>query len=368
MGSNEFGVTIGNEALFTREPYQKESGLTGMDFLRLALERSKTAEEAMNTIIELLERHGQGGNCGYAHPIFYHNSFLICDAGDAWVLETAGKEWAAERVKDVRSISNAITIGKTWDRASKGLVSHAVEKGWCKKAEDFDFSRDYSDPVYTYLSDARKRQGCTSDLLRSKRNSLTTSDFMAVLRTHLRGSAEGYNPGRGLVGADVCMHEGYGPIRINQSTGSMVSEITKGDAIHWLTGTAAPCTSIFRPVWIDSGLPECVKTPEKLYDKSVMFWRHESLHREILKDFPTRIKAILADQANIESKFIEQAGRMKDQPARQRALYTKQCFDESDQLETVWMEKVKSMPIKNHADYGYVAAWKRLNKEAGMPQ
>ena len=47
MGANEFGVTIGNEALFTREPYQKEPGLIGMDFLRLALERGKTAAGAM---------------------------------------------------------------------------------------------------------------------------------------------------------------------------------------------------------------------------------------------------------------------------------------------------------------------------------
>lgn len=79
MGANEFGVTIGNEALFTRDPYGKEPGLIGMDFLRLALERSKTAHAAMMTIVELLEKYGQSGNCGFAHKMFYHNSFLICD-------------------------------------------------------------------------------------------------------------------------------------------------------------------------------------------------------------------------------------------------------------------------------------------------
>ena len=101
MGSNEFGVTIGNEAIFTREPYQKEPGLIGMDFLRLALERARTAEAAMDTIITLLERYGQGGNCGYAHPFYYYNSYLICDSHEAWVLETVGREWAAEKVKDI---------------------------------------------------------------------------------------------------------------------------------------------------------------------------------------------------------------------------------------------------------------------------
>ena len=69
MGANEFGVTIGNEAVFTRVPYEKATGLTGMDLLRLALERAATAYDAMMVIIDLLEKHGQGGNCGFLHQV-----------------------------------------------------------------------------------------------------------------------------------------------------------------------------------------------------------------------------------------------------------------------------------------------------------
>ena len=55
MGANEHGVVIGNEAVFTKVPYEKEGGLTGMDELRLALERAASAREAVTVITTMLE-------------------------------------------------------------------------------------------------------------------------------------------------------------------------------------------------------------------------------------------------------------------------------------------------------------------------
>ncbi len=62
-GMNEYGVAIGNEAVWSKEPYQWGTGLLGMDLLRLALERGKTAYEAMHVITGLLEKYGQSGDC-----------------------------------------------------------------------------------------------------------------------------------------------------------------------------------------------------------------------------------------------------------------------------------------------------------------
>jgi hypothetical protein len=78
MGTNEHGVTIGNEAVFTREPYERQPGLIGMDLLRLALERAATAKDAVSVITTLLEKYGQGGGCGHEDKKFtYHNSFIV---------------------------------------------------------------------------------------------------------------------------------------------------------------------------------------------------------------------------------------------------------------------------------------------------
>jgi dipeptidase len=101
-------VAIGNEAVFTKEPYGKQPGLIGMDFIRLALERADTARRALDVIVALLDTYGQSGDCGFHHKFYYHNSFIIADPGEAWVLETVGKFWAAERVRDVRSSSNGL--------------------------------------------------------------------------------------------------------------------------------------------------------------------------------------------------------------------------------------------------------------------
>lgn len=64
---------------------------------------------AMNVITSLLEEHGQGGPCSDTEPrLLYHNSFLIADPTEAWVLETAGRHWAAENIKSMSNHKDII--------------------------------------------------------------------------------------------------------------------------------------------------------------------------------------------------------------------------------------------------------------------
>lgn len=366
MGANEHGVVIGNEAVFTRVPQEKEPALLGMDLLRLALERSTNAYEALKEITSLLEKYGQGGNCGFSHKMVYHNSFLIGDQEDGWVLETAGREWAAVRVHGVRSISNAITITNFWDLASPGLVEYAIRRGWCRSRDDFDFSRCYSEPVFTNFGAGRYRQACSSRLLKAKEGSLTLADMMSFLRYHGEGAEENWRPDGALFGSQVCMHYGFGPVRINQTTGSMVSQMKKGESLHWFTGTAAPCTSIFKPVWIDAGLPAGDPDPVGTADDASLWWRHERLHRSILEDYPARQAAFAADRDALERDFVNGAEALPWRDVKSRLAYSTTCFQMADQAEQKWHDKVKGVPTHAKNTFYYRSAWRNVNRQAGL--
>ena len=52
--------------------------------------------------------------------------------------------------------------------------------------------------------------------------------MMTILRSHDSKISTNWSPDGALTGADVCMHAGFGPIRISQTTGSMVSVLKSG--------------------------------------------------------------------------------------------------------------------------------------------
>ncbi len=366
MGTNEFGVTIGNEAVFTRIPHEEKPGLIGMDLLRLSLERTKTAKDAVDLIVTIIAKYGQSGNCGFAHPFQYHNSFLIADPYEAWVLETAGREWAAEKVESIRSISNVLTIGNVFDNASDGLIKYARDKGWCKGEEDFHFSRCYSDFLYTTFGGGKARHTCTAGFVGKRKGDLTPAEMISALQQHPHATGENWSPDQALMGSDVCMHVGYGPIRINQTTGSMVSMLQPDHEVHWLTGTAAPCLSLFKPVWMDSGLPDLGKSPKGIFESDSYWWEHEKLHRAVILDYPHRKEMIAEEQKKLQQKFINLALEGMNAPVAERKEISRVCFQESLMFSKKWADIVAGEPVQKQAAFWYKSAWKKINQEANF--
>ncbi|MCJ7551237.1 MAG: C69 family dipeptidase [Anaerolineae bacterium] len=345
IGANEHGVVIGNEAVFTKVPYEKEHALTGMDYLRLALERASTAREATTVITELLAEYGQGGNCGFQRRSFYHNSFIIADPHDAWLLETAGYHWAARHIRGVYTISNGLTIDNEWDLASPDLVTHAVRNGWCKGPDDFSFARCYSDSPYTEFSSLRGRRGRTTDLLSSQQGNITVATVMAALRDHGVEGDGAWCPDKGLTGASVCMHARFDPVRGSQTTGSMVSHLHPDHPTHFVTGTAAPCTSIFKPIWLDGQLPDMGPVPAGTYDPATLYWRHEDLHRATLLDYAPAIQLYQAERDTLEEEFLTGALELAPCTAPERGAFASRCFSDADAAEVRWLERLSNAEL-----------------------
>jgi secernin len=211
-GVNEASVAIGNEAIYTTlDPRLFPPALIGMDLVRLGLERGESAEHAVEVMTGLLERHGQGGSGHDGADRPYWSSFLVADPLDAWVLETSGRNWAAERVLTVRAISNRTTIAS------------------------FDAEhRHPRQPVETLVD---PRLAASMAVLASPP---VTAD---ALREHLASHA-------GVDGWTVCMHVPG----VEATTASMVAELpASGPAVAWCL-LGSPCSSVYVPVEVGEPL------------------------------------------------------------------------------------------------------------------
>ncbi len=216
MGANCAGVVIGNEAVWTTEPLA-DTGLTGMDLVRLALERADSATLAMQVIVALLERFGQGGSHAEQPGFNYHNSFLIADLDGAWVLETAGQYWVAERVvHGSRTISNNLSIDNAGDHRCRQLDAVIAE------SESFSFAAHFTPGGRAPAPDNRElrvRNSC-----RLAELSFTAETAKAILRDHQEG---------------ICMHGAF------ETRGSQISVLSGKTADHWFIEKPFPCRQAY---------------------------------------------------------------------------------------------------------------------------
>lgn len=279
IGVNDQGVAIGNEAVFTRV-HEKSTGLIGMDLLRLGLERGSSAREALEVITEHLEKYGQGGACGYRYRNFsYDNSFLITDAREAWILETACRHWVAKKVGALGAISNRLELGDDFDLKSKGVEDFARKRGLCRG--EFHFARAFGDLLFTFTSGSRHRLNASIRSLNDicGRPAVDLHSFMENLRMHRRTA--GYRAGGSYDNGDICMHAA-GYIRRSQTCGAMVCRLTDKANAHFVTGTSATCLSIFKPVDFDG---ENSRLFSDGHTVGGSLWeRHEHIHRRVILD------------------------------------------------------------------------------------
>jgi hypothetical protein len=211
-GVNEAGVAIGNEAIYTvLDPRAAPAALTGMDLVRLGLERGGSTDEAVAVIVDLLERYGQGGS-GHDPATgakAYWSSFLVADPERAVVIETSGRTWAVEEVERVRALSNRTTI-PAFDAAHRHPrqpVERLVDPRW-------------------HASRAVLAE-----------QPVTVGALMQHLRSHDSCAEPGWS---------VCMHVDG----VEETTSSMVAELhADGPSTAWML-LGSPCTTEYTRITI----------------------------------------------------------------------------------------------------------------------
>jgi hypothetical protein len=237
-GVNEHGLAVGNERVWSRD-LVRPAALTGMDLVRLVLERAQTADEGLEVLVALLEEHGQGGSCDADHDDPYDSSFLLCDAGGGWVVETSGREWLAAPFDDHAAISNRYTLGTRWTRAAATVAPGASADEWHEPSVD------------TRLAD--HRLAVTAACAAAHPG---PADAVATLRHH--GTVPWGAPGRGdapqppptelgddFSGFTVCAHIPG----IQATTASMVCALPPGGepARVWAC-LGSPCCGLYLPL------------------------------------------------------------------------------------------------------------------------
>ena len=149
---NEYQVSIGETTYGGRMECVDTTGQIDYGSLMyLALQRSKTAREAINVMTSLAEKYGYNSE---------GETFTICDANEAWIMEMQGcggdkKQkvvWVAVRIPDnaICAHANCSRIGRFADYNtevlhSKNVYSFARQKGWYTgKDKDFSWKGAYS--------------------------------------------------------------------------------------------------------------------------------------------------------------------------------------------------------------------------------
>lgn len=280
MGVNEYGVCIGNEALYPRNYDNPATGLLGMDLLRLALERSTNAKQALAVIIELLEKYGQGGICSKKNKDLYDNAYLIMDINECYILETKNKHWAYIKVK-------------------KGVISNTFSIKHPDKYSDIKNLKKVFDREGRHSGDYRRK------LMKKQIGKLTdVKQAINILRLHNKKDLNKEEKKFSL-----CMHGEY------STTGSMVVKLQKGAKPKiYFTATSHPCKSLFLPYTFGEKILKPINSDK---EEDCSFWQNFSCinfddvrsYTEKLEIYQNKIideNLSLKESLNLRYKLVKQ--------------------------------------------------------------
>ena len=405
---NEWQVTIGETTYGGREEMVDSTGI--MDYgslIYVALQRSKTAREAIKVMTTLANTYGynSGGE-----------TFSICDPKEAWIMEMMGKGagskgavWVALRIPDdaICAHANQSRIGKfnMKDKKNvmyaKDVVSFARSKGWFKgKDADFSWKMAYAKPDFSgrrfcdarawamlnhfydmspYLDWALGKNPDAQDmpLWVVPNKKVSVKDVEAVMRDHYEGTplsvADGSDIGGGIwempyrptplmYKVDGKQYFNERPVSTQQSGFVFVSQMRSWlpreiGGVFWFANDDANMAA-FTPVYCSmTERPECYNTPGAdavHFSKKNAYWvcnmtsnmvyPRYSLMFPTLKEVRDSLdNSYFAAQAGVEKKAQELYAQNPQAAVKYLNDYS---VEKAQQMLTRWNQLFEFMVVK----------------------
>jgi dipeptidase len=395
---NEHQLAIAETTFGGRTELQNPLGLMDCEPLMIyALQRARTAREAIKVMTELAEKYGYGD---------VGESFSIGDTQEAWILEMVGAGpggkaavWAAVRVPDgqVSCTANSSRIGEIArnDPAnclhSENVQSFAESRGWydAKSGQPFRFCNAYFPPtplsrricdtrIWSILRRVAPSQHLSPDYHRSKPGAvpyplwlppdakLTVADVIALTRDHYEGTefdmTRGLDAGPyGLPGrwrpllwkVDGVDYAWERPISTQQTGFNFLSQSRSWlpdpiGGVYWY-GVDDSYTTCFVPFYccVDS-LPKCFTTgSNRKFSLDSAWWVFNIVSNYAYLKWSAMVPEIQACQKDLESNFLAL------QPAVEKTAL--ELHKTSPNLMTRYLTDYSTM----HAEQT-VARWRQL--------
>jgi dipeptidase len=419
---NEFQVVVGETTFTGRKELKDSTGIIDYGSLMfLALQRAKTAREAIKVMIDLLYAHG-----------YYSTgeSFSVGDKNEVWILEVIGRgpgnpgvNWVARRVPD-----GYVTVHANQSRINqfpmddpentifnKDIIEFAIEKKYYDPDKDgeFSFTKAYCplDPggalycegrVWHFLSKIAPSQNFPIEYWRAFEGEepypifvkpdkkLSVQDIMGLFRDHFEGTP--YDMTKGLVAGpfgcpyrwkplqwkidgDSVNSYGWGrPVSTQQTAFSFVSQSRSWlpddiGGIFWY-GVDDNYTGVYTPLYV------CLESsPEPYAGGSIQefsfesaFWVFNLVANLAYTKYSYIYKDIEPVQQELESKFflmqpsVEQAAASlyKTDPELAREFLSNYSLGVVDQTMERWQDLWKYLVVKYND--GYI---NDVNKDGG---
>jgi len=393
---NEHQLAVGETTFGGRSELHTQEGAI-MDYgslIYVALQRAKTAREAIEVMTSLVDEYG-----------YYSSgeSFSISDKDEVWIMEMIGKGegekgavWVAMRIPDGYISGHAnqarITTFPLSDSDnclySKDVISFAREKGWFDgKNKDFSFSDVYA-PVdfggarfcearvwagfnkvasgmdqYTEYAEGKVEHGGENNYASNRMplwikpdKKLTVKDVMEMMRDHFEGTdldmTQDIGAGpyklpyrwRGLTwkvdSVEYCNERAISTQQtgfsfVAQSRASLPDPI---GGILWF-GVDDTYSTCYAPMYCGiTEVPECFRVGNGdmlTYSPTSAFWTFNKVTNFAYLRYDEMIQHVRATQATIEGKFIETTPAID---AAAKMLYEKSSPEKAREFLTMYSD------------------------------